>query len=141
MTRTGGRPLLASAVAVALLGGLLAGCASKSAANREPYTGSTTAVVENGVQQVTLTVDNSFRFTPSTITVHSGQVKLTLQHKDIGAPHNWQLVGIPGAYAATVDAGQSSSVTFAAPAPGKYTFECTIHVKQGQTGTLIVAAD
>ena len=37
-------------------------------------------------------------------------------------------------------AGQTQAATFTAPAPGTYTFVCTIHVKQGQTGTLIVVA-
>lgn len=120
---------------------LLTGCTNtQSAANREPHTGTTTAVEIGGVQQVRINVDQSFRFSPSTITVHPGKVMITLAHSATGAPHNWQLLGFPGDYVPTVNPGRTSSVTFVAPSPGKYTFECTIHVRQGQTGTLIVSA-
>ena len=118
----------------------LTGCQSKSAANRQPYNGSATAVVVNGMQQVTLTVSNSFRFSPSTFTVHPGQVKVVLHHTGVGAPHDWQLItGIPGNYyIPLVSQGQTAEVTFTAPSPGKYQFQCTIHLKQGMTGTMIV---
>ena len=111
---------------------------NQSAANREPYTGATTVAATSGVQQVTLHVGVSFRFTPSTITVHPGKVRITLVHDAGGAPHNWQLLGIPGDFVGTVNDGQTGEVTFTAPSPGRYTFVCTIHERQGQTGTLIV---
>jgi plastocyanin len=121
-----------------LVGGLLAGCQSQSAINREPHNGSTTAAVVNGVQQVTITTDQSYRFAPSTITVRPGRVQLVLRHLGTGAPHDWQLTGFPDDYVPLVTPGQQKSIEFTAPAPGKYTFICTIHVAQGQTGTLIV---
>jgi plastocyanin len=55
-----------------------------------------------------------------------------------GAPHNWTLMGLPGAATTQVGAGASASVTFTAPAPGTYTFVCTIHERQGQVGKLVV---
>jgi plastocyanin len=117
----------------------LAGCSNtQSAANREPHSGSASATVVNGVQEVTLTVGPSFRFDPSTITVHRGRVKITLHHLGTGAPHDWQLTGFPGAQIPILGDNQSQSVTFMAPAPGKYQFVCSIHLNQGQTGTMIV---
>jgi len=121
-----------------LIGGLLTGCQSQSAINREPHTGSSTAALADGLQQVTITTDQSYRFSPSTITVHPGKVRIVLRHTGSGAPHDWQLLNFPADYVPLVTPGQQKSVEFTAPAPGKYTFVCTIHVAQGQTGTLIV---
>jgi plastocyanin len=116
----------------------LSGCQSRAAANRQPYVGTTTAAVTAGVQDVVLQVGGNFRFTPSTITVHPGKVRITLKFAGSGAPHDWQLNGFPSDYVPLTSAGQTNSVSFTAPAPGTYSFECTIHVKQGQTGTLVV---
>ena len=56
-----------------------------------------------------------------------------------GAPHNWQLPNLPvGDWVPLTVAGQSAQVTFTAPAPGTYQFVCSIHLRQGQTGELIV---
>jgi plastocyanin len=131
------RPLL---VGSALLTGvaLLTGCQSQSAINREPHAGSTTVAATSGVEEVVITTDQSYRFSPSTITVHPGKVRITLKHVGTGAPHDWSLQGFPADYVPLISAGQTRSVEFTAPAPGTYRFVCTIHVKQGQTGTLVV---
>lgn len=134
-----GVPLTAMLLGAMLLTALLlAGCQSQSAINREPHTGSSTAAVVDGVQQVVVTTDQSYRFDPSTITVHPGKVRIVLRHVGTGAPHNWSLLGFPDAFVPLVTPGEQKSIEFTAPAPGKYTFVCTIHVTQGQTGTLIV---
>jgi plastocyanin len=118
------------------------GCTNrKSPASREPYLGTTSASAVNGVQDVTLTVDSSFRFTPSTIVVHRGLVRIILRHIGTGAPHNWSLVGFPADFVPNVEPGETASAEFMAPSPGTYTFECTIHLRQGQTGTLVVLPD
>ena len=117
---------------------LLAGCQTQSAINREPHAGSTTASATDGVQEVVITTDQSYRFSPSTITVHPGRVRIVLKHIGTGAPHDWSLQGFPADYVPLVSAGETGSVEFLAPAPGTYQFVCTIHVKQGQTGTLVV---
>jgi plastocyanin len=105
--------------------------------NRRPHEGSATASVVAGVSQVTVQAGDTYRFTPSTITVHPGTVRIVLENVGKGAPHNLTFLGFA---AATADAasGQSQSVTFTAPAPGTYTFVCTIHERQGQTGKLVV---
>ncbi len=119
--------------------GLLAGCSNHAASvNRRPQSGSSTAAATNGVQQVTVTADDLYRFTPDTITVHPGQVKITLINVGKGAPHNLSITGFPADFVPLASSGQTTSATFTAPAPGTYQFVCTIHIAQGQTGTLVV---
>jgi plastocyanin len=105
--------------------------------NRRPHPGSATASVVNGVQQVTVDAGDTYRFDPSKITVHPGTVHATLVNVGKGAPHNLTFLGFSAATSLAAS-GQTRDVTFTAPAPGTYTFECTIHAKQGQTGTLVV---
>lgn len=116
---------------------LLAGCTTEASINRRPHPGTATASLVNGVQQVTVTAGNTYRFDPSTIIVHPGRVRIVLINNGSGAPHDWSLLGM-AATAPLVGGGASSSVTFIAPAPGRYPFVCTIHSAQGQTGTLVV---
>lgn len=125
-------------VTAALATTALTACQTQAAVNREPHTGSSTAAVVAGVQQVVITTDSSYRFSPSTITVHPGRVRLVLKHSGTGAPHDWQLQGFPADYVPLVQPGQERSIEFTAPAPGRYQFVCTIHIAQGQTGTLVV---
>jgi plastocyanin len=117
---------------------VLAGCQDQAAVNREPHLGNSTASASGGVQQVRITTDQHYRFNPSTITVHPGRVRITLAHVGTGAPHDWSLVDFPADNVPLVTPGQSQSVEFTAPAPGTYAFICTIHIAQGQTGTLVV---
>ncbi|MEO6886974.1 MAG: cupredoxin domain-containing protein [Jatrophihabitantaceae bacterium] len=120
--------------AAAALGALLAGCTSSA-----PHTGSTTAAAQDGVQRVTIKAGDDYRFHPSTITIHPGKVRIVLVNDGKGAPHNWQLPNLPvGDWVPLTVAGQSAQVTFTAPAPGTYQFVCSIHLRQGQTGELIV---
>lgn len=134
------RPVVVTA-AVGTLAVTAAGCQTQSAINREPQSGATTVAPTNGVQDVVITTDSKYRFTPDTITVHPGKVRITLRHLGTGAPHDWQLQGFPADYVPLTQPGQTKSIEFTAPAPGKYTFICTIHVTQGQTGTLVVLAN
>jgi plastocyanin len=136
----GGRFARTVAAAV-LIAVVLAGCTNREASpNRRGHPGSSTAAVVNGVQQVTLTVNDTFRFDPSVVTVHQGTVKITLVHKGSGAPHDFSLNGFPADHTGLVNAGGTTSTTFTTPSPGTYTFECTLHVTQGMTGTLVVLA-
>jgi plastocyanin len=116
----------------------LAACQSQSSINRNPHPGAITATMQNGIQTVVVTTGDNYRFNPSTIAVHPGKVRITLEHKGSGAPHDWQLEGFPAASVPVISPGQSKSIDFVAPAPGSYRFICSIHLKQGQTGTLVV---
>jgi plastocyanin len=134
------RPAVLVASAVAVLG--LAACSnSEPAVVKNPHTGSESAQLVSGVQVITLTSGGDLRFHPSTFTVHQGKVKVILKNDGTssgGPPHNFDVTGLPGTYLPTVDAGGQGSVTFTAPAPGSYQFVCTIHLAEGQTGTMIV---
>jgi plastocyanin len=111
---------------------------TEPAVNREPQSGSATASPVGGIAQITISAGDDYRFHPSTITVHPGRLKVVLTHTGSGAPHNWQLPGRAADDVPLTSAGQTNSVTFETPAPGKYRFICSIHVTQGQIGTLIV---
>jgi plastocyanin len=120
---------------------LLGACASEAPVNSRPQSGTGVASDVGGVQQVTVEAGLDLRFHPSTIIVHSGKVRIVLVNTakpGAGPPHNLQLTGLPAADVPLAMAGQTQSVTFIAPAPGTYTFVCTIHAVQGQTGKLIV---
>jgi plastocyanin len=142
MTR--GRRIGLSLLVVVLAGLTLAGCSNNRTAsiNRRPQsTASESASTVNGVQQITVDVDDTYRFSPDVITVHPGQVKITLVHLGTGAPHDLSVVGFPADFVPLVNPHGSTSATFTAPAPGRYQFVCTIHIAQGQTGSLVVLAN
>lgn len=110
----------------------------QSPVNRRPHSGSATASVVSGVQEVRLTAGDDYRFHPAMITVHPGRVQVVLKHVGTGAPHTWQLPQFPADFVPLTAAGQTRTASFTAPSPGRYEFICTIHVKQGQRGTLVV---
>jgi plastocyanin len=131
------------ALAAALTGVLAgaAGCARSASVNTRPHVGTGTASEVSGIQQITLRSGLDLRFTPSTIVVHRGTVRLVLintANAGAGPPHDVTFAGLPTANIPTTQAGRESAVTFVAPAPGTYHFVCSIHARQGQTGTLIV---
>ncbi len=120
---------------------MVAACSRESEVNARPHSGTGVASEVDGVQQIVVRAGSDFRFHPSTIIVHAGKVRIVLVNTaepGAGAPHNIQMTGLPAADVPDVQAGRSASVTFTAPAPGTYNFECSIHATQGQTGKLIV---
>jgi len=131
-----------AAVAVTAVAALVAaGCSnSQASVNRRPHTGVTTAVVVGGLQIVTVDANDVYRFVPSTIYVHPGRVEIDLVNAGKGAPHDWSLLSF-GYTTPLTGSGQHSSITFTTPSPGTYTYVCTIHRNQGQTGTLVVLPD
>ena len=132
----------AAVAALLLVAGAAGGCSnSRSAAQKKPQSGSGTASTVAGVQQITVRTGADLRFHPSTLVVHPGKVRIILVNRTNsgnGPPHNLQVTGLPGAAVPLTPAGDVASVTFTAGTPGRYHFVCTIHVQQGQTGTLVV---
>ncbi len=133
------RALAGTALAVVVL----AGCTnSEPAAQKNPHSGTATASVVGGVQQLTVLTGADFRFHPSTLVVHPGKVRIVLKNRAPGGsgspPHNLQVTGLPGAFVPLTAAGDVGTVTFTANTPGRYKFVCTIHIAQGQTGMLVV---
>lgn len=134
------RPSVLGVLAIAALVSV-AGCAREAEVNSRPQAGTGTASSVNGVQQITIRSGQDLRFTPSTIVVHPGVVRLVLVNSSAagaGPPHDVTFSGLPAANIPTTQPGRLSAVTFTAPAPGTYQFVCSIHARQGQTGTLIV---
>ena len=117
---------------------------AKPPINRPASSGSGTASDVNGVQQITLVTGDDYRFHPATFTVHPGPVRVVLQNKGTGAPHEFQVTGFPATFVPLTPAGQTQQATFTAPPlvngkTARYEFVCEIHVRQGQVGTMIVA--
>jgi plastocyanin len=118
-----------------------AACSNSQAPTaRGPHTGTVSASVVNGVQEVRIEATDQFRFHPSTIVVHPGKVRVVLVNVGKGAPHNLLVKGFPADFVPLAGAGQSEAATFTAPSPGSYTFVCTLHTKEGMTGKLVVLA-
>jgi plastocyanin len=118
----------------------LAACTNtESPVNRTPLSGTATASEVNGLQRITLLVGNDYRFHPSTFYVHGGRVDVTLKNTGSGAPHDFRVTKFPGDYVPFVQQpGQTMSSTFTTPSPGRYQFVCTVHVRQGMVGTMVV---
>jgi plastocyanin len=135
------RPRVRACIAIAgtALALVLTGCGGsngKSATSSGPVASASTV---DGAQQVTIRTGDDLRFHPDSISVHPGQVRVVLVNEGKGPPHDWQLPKMPAAFVPLASAGQTKEATFTAPTPGRYQFVCTIHVRQGQVGTLIVA--
>jgi plastocyanin len=126
-----------------LAAALLAGCTNSQApVNKRAHSGTGTASEgPGGVQTLVVTSGVDLRFHPSTLVVRPGKVRIVLDNTSKpgqGPPHDLQFGDLPGASIGTTIAGERQAVTFTAPAPGTYSFVCTIHAAQNQTGKLIV---
>jgi len=120
---------------------LVTGCSGQAPVARRPHTGTATASEVGGIQQVTIDTGGDYRFHPSTVVVHPGMVKVILINQGgqgAGAPHTWQLDAGAMPFIGPTTVGTQNEASFTAPAPGRYTFECTLHRNLGQTGTLVV---
>jgi plastocyanin len=132
-----------SSAVVALVVGavVLSACGEKPAPppqSSQPDSVTLTPAAD-GSQSVQIDADDGFRFHPSSVRARPGPVMVTLKHVGTGAPHNWSIGTLPAARVSLVSAGQSRSVAFTVSKAGSYRFVCTIHVAQGQIGTLTVA--
>ena len=102
----------------------VAGCAASSAASG---------------QRVIIEANNSLRFAPMTVHVHTGAVRITL--KDMGAyPHNVVIPGLkitsPSVTGSPGGATARFTVTF--PHRGRYPFHCQYHQSAGMAGVFVV---
>jgi plastocyanin len=137
------RGAVVQGVCAAVLTVASAAACAKAPINRPGNSGSGTASLVNGVQQITLTAGDDYRFHPATFTVHPGKVDVVLRNTGAGAPHEFEVTGFPATFVPLTPAGQTQHATFTAPplTNGKttrYEFVCGIHVRQGQVGTMIV---
>ena len=127
--------------------GLLAGCSTEPAA--PPPTAARPGVGEvtegaDGVQEITLQVQDDYVFTPDAFTVQPGKVRLTLINVGEQMVHNLRFT--PGEAPAAIEeqidilpAGEEESIEFEVADPGAYPFECSFHAQLGQVGTMTVS--
>ncbi len=121
----------------------LAGCGGSVPPGVSPgATGSAPAASAPAAarQQVTIKGNNSLRYTPMTVHVRAGLVKIVL--RDMGAyPHN---IVIPALHrtSPTVTGdpgGATASFTVRFPRAGRYAFHCQYHQSAGMTGVFVVS--
>ncbi|MCZ2817483.1 plastocyanin/azurin family copper-binding protein [Modestobacter sp. VKM Ac-2984] len=138
-------PLLALAVATALL----AGCSSEPALPEVERTAAaeagTVRTASDGVQEITLETGDDYVFTPDTFTVAPGEVRLTLLNSGEQMTHNFLFTAGAGPaeiaeQIPVLGPGQSDTIEFTVTEPGEYPFECSFHVALGQVGTMTVSS-
>lgn len=96
----------------------------------------TSEPVETTVTSVSV-VGTDFKFAPSSLSFTAGEtVQLTFQNNG-GAPHNLVVEGTD-IKTATIGGGETTTLTFVAPAAGTYTFYCGVggHRDAGMVGIL-----
>jgi plastocyanin len=141
--RRGGGLLLG----LVLVPGVLAGCGG------EPSTPATTATAgpgvgtvttaPDGVQEITLQMQDDYVFIPDTFTVDPGAVRLTVTNVAKQMTHNFRFT--PGTGPAEIGeeipllaAGDEKTIEFTVTEPGDYPFECSFHIQFDQVGTMTV---
>jgi plastocyanin len=99
----------------------------------------------DGVQQVTVQVSDDYVFTPTTVVVVPGQVRLTVLSVAEQLTHGFRFTsGNPQEIAEEVPVvgpGRSETIEFRVGEPGDYQFECSFHVGMGQTGVMTVGPE
>lgn len=104
-----------------------------------PTANTTTATLAPGpVTEINVSA-KEYAYTPSTITVKSGEnVKINFTNNGTTA-HNLTIQGLNLA-TNSIGPGETDSISFVAPAAGSYNFYCSIdgHKDLGLSGTLIV---
>lgn len=134
MTRRWACALLAAVVAAPL-----AGCSRVSPRAREQPQDAVAATASpgsDGVQRITLTGDDKFRFRPATIYAKPGRIAISL-HDSGRTPHDLVFTAFP-AGVPNVDTGKTRTGVFTVTKPGTYAFSCSYHASFGMTGKLIV---
>jgi plastocyanin len=134
MNRTGIAAVAGVCAALAL-----AGCSNRNAPQEKTAHAGNVQVTAgaDGVQAVTLVGGDDLRFSPSTFHVHPGKVKITL--RDGGnTPHDLTFTGKLHAEIPMTMHGQSNSTELTVRTPGRYPFECELHIQEKMTGTMIV---
>ena len=89
------------------------------------------------VSEITITAP-AISFDIDEFTVSSSdQVTVTLDNQHDGVPHNISFEGVEDATTELTEGPDVKTLTFTAPAPGEYEFQCDAHPPQ-MRGTMIV---
>ena len=103
-----------------------------------PGTPKETLAPTGPVKEFTIS-GTEYSFSPSSITVSTGErVKITFQNSG-GAPHNLAIEGL-GVSTKTIGSGKTDVVEFTALQSGTFTFFCSVpgHAAAGMVGDMIV---
>lgn len=103
----------------------------------------TVAMDADGVQELTVQVDDGYEFAPTTVTVVPGQVRLTVHSVADDLTHAFRFTRDANPQEITeeislVGPGQSQTVEFQVSEPGDYQFECSFHIGMGHVGVMTV---
>lgn len=95
----------------------------------------------DGVQQILIEATDNFRFAPSTIDAHVGQLRIVLVD-DGSYPHN---ISFPALHATSstvsgTPSQQRKTFTVTFDHAGTYDFVCTFHSSAGMKGRVVVTA-
>ena len=89
------------------------------------------------VSEITITAP-AISFDIDEFTVSSGdEITVTFDNQHDGIPHNISFEDIDGAATELAEGPDIQELTFTAPAPGEYEFQCDAHPPQ-MRGTMIV---
>lgn len=99
----------------------------------------------DGVQSITLTSGDDYRFVPSEFTVMPGLVSVTLDNVAVQLTHSLEFP--PGTSPSDIEESipvvaptEGDTIEFSVSTPGEYAFICSFHEAQGHTGVMTVAA-
>jgi plastocyanin len=111
----------------------VAGCASSGSTGAGDKAAAST-------NTVTVTVNDAFRFVPSHITAHAGDVTVRLVASG-SYPHNFSVPALhktSDTVGTSIGAEHTTLFHLHNVKPGTYRFVCTFHSKAGMTGELVV---
>ncbi len=135
---SGGR--VAAALAALALAAPLAGCTNRESPRARPPSDSGPPVPavrgSDGVQRVTLEVDDRLRYRPAVVLAAVGRIEISL-HNTGRTPHDLAFATLPVGVR-NVESGATTTATFTVTRPGSYPFACDYHERLGMTGRLVV---
>jgi plastocyanin len=138
---TAGRLPVLSALAALVLGAAACSSGPSSPRSAHPAVGASAEarVGPHGVQHITITATDRFRFDPSRVIAHPGRLTVTLV--DAGSyPHNLSVAGLHTT-SNTVTGGLGrthTTFTLRFAHAGTYTFVCTFHSSAGMRGQFVI---
>ncbi|MFF7231175.1 cupredoxin domain-containing protein [Streptomyces sioyaensis] len=137
---------------VAAVSLLAAGCLEQPAGDSAPpYAGPTAGPADrpatgtakkdaDGVQRITVTVDDRQRFFPSHIRARPGPLVITVRNTG-GTPHTLTLQGRgerAGSGMDNLNGGRSDSIRLNFTRTGRYPFRCAYHAGAGMAGEILL---